>query len=87
MPELIAVRFTRQYGSYNAAEVATFPESQAKKLIACGLVRAVEPVTTAESISAEITHIGGAWYEVNGERVKGKKAAETLAAEKGDHSG
>jgi len=85
VPELIAVRFTRQYGPYNAGEVATFPEAQAKKLIASGLVRAVEPATDEESIPAEITHIGGSWYEVDGERGKGKKAAETLAAEKGDH--
>jgi len=39
----------------------------------------VEPVETATKPKPEPKHVGGGWYEVNGERVKGKEEAEKLA--------
>ena len=32
MPDLLSVTFIRQYGSYNAGEIAAFPEAQAQRL-------------------------------------------------------
>ena len=34
-----------------------------------------------KSQTDKITHVGGGWYEVNGERVQGKAEAERIAGE------
>ncbi|MDX1744986.1 MAG: hypothetical protein R3324_03535 [Halobacteriales archaeon] len=39
-----------------------------------------------ETAEVEIEHLGGPWYQVGAEKVRGKEAAETLAASLADDS-
>jgi len=66
---------------FNAGERASFPAHIANKLVADRSAVYVDPDTGEALDQVEIVHIGGGYYEVGGERVKGKAAAEALYAE------
>jgi len=85
----IPVRFIQKNAPYNVGEIAGFDMKVARSLV--NAKRAVfinesdadapEEATAAPSKVFEAVHIGGGYYEVDGHRVKGKKAAEEYAAE------
>jgi hypothetical protein len=39
-----------------------------------------ESEETDDSTTNEVVHIGGPWFEINGQKVKGRAAAEAIAA-------
>lgn len=80
---LIPVRFGRQWKQYNGGDVAGFHPLIAANLIRTGIAKPVTPgkVTTTTPSVVVPEHLGGGWYLVGDQRVKGKKAAMKIAAE------
>ena len=55
------------------------PGDVAEKLVAAGLAIETAATTAPENAvmpKAKLKHLGGGWYEVRGEKVQGKEAAE-----------
>jgi hypothetical protein len=69
------VKFVNKYPPYNTGEIAGFPASVADRLI--GSV-AVAHVASVQKSTTEIIPLAGGWYDVGGNRVKGKQAAIDL---------
>jgi hypothetical protein len=89
----VVVRFVQKNAPYNVGEIAGFPVEVASRL-----VRAKKAIFLSEEDAPagpgapqpkvfEPIHVGGGYYEVDGHRLKGKKAAAKYAAELNSKSG
>lgn len=84
MPLYRVVNRYRDRATGNRVEpgtLVTLSGEAGQRMVARGLVapvdrqKQVETATRAASETAAPKHIGGGWYEVNGEKVQGKEAA------------
>jgi hypothetical protein len=81
MADLVAVRFVKRFAPYNIGEVAGFSSKNAVALIKGGLAVPFQEEGVGTSGAIVPVHTGGGWYQVGDQKIRGKAAAEALAAE------
>lgn len=94
--EKIPVQFIRKNAPYNVGEIAGFPPAVSARLVARKRAVYVnadgEPIDEAPEAEEEEVeeqsedliepiHVGGGYYDVGGERIQGKEAAQERADE------
>jgi len=71
--------------SRRKGEIYDVEDAKAKRMIDAGVAEEApaQKRETADFKPAELRHLGGGWYEVNGQKVQGKEQAEQLLKEGG----
>jgi len=71
----VLVKFLRHNLPYNAGECAAFPPAVARRFVRAGVAAYAAPARASSPAPAVPVHLGGGWYQVGDQKIKGKKAA------------